>query len=315
MSTIAGSSIADAGILMIPDTVLHAAVSPADPYITVEDASGWPVAKRDDAKTYFYIKVADTAAGAWEFMKVTETVGSTWTVTRGQEYSSALDLPKGARVSHADRCQWVLDSQNWHHYRPYAGLIYASATEPTVPCASDMYIIKPSSVLAPIAPSQHPFVVQVANSGSFDLSGVTVSWPVPTNAVFYGASVSQGSYTNTLVNVSFNLGLLQVGETADIGISFQPKTSGTVIHEFNLSADQPLLGQTYYQVTNIVSIKPVLSIAKSTNQTVTVSWPTNDAWTLQQNSNVNSGWMNAPFQTSPSTVPADQPKQFYRLTR
>ena len=188
-------------------------------------------------------------------------------------------------------------------------MLNISGTDPGGACV----YTGPHIIQGLLAPEEYPFVVQVANSGVNDMSGVTVSYAVPTNAVFQGASVSQGTWTNVSGAVSFNLGLLQAGETAQIGINFLPMFSGLINHQFNLTADQPLLGPSTYQVSNYVTINPVLSITSSSNHTATITWPTNDAWILQQSSSVIGGWTNAPSQTSPSTVPADQPKQFFRL--
>jgi uncharacterized repeat protein (TIGR01451 family) len=281
--------------------------------ITVADGSGWPQAYQADPLSWFFINVTDDNVndayyGDVEIMQVTDTSSNpNWTVVRddGQcQYTSPGPFNSGSTVTLADRCQCKLDSG----ISMPSGMLNVSGTDPGSTCVPRDHFYH-----WPWDPEQHPFVVQVGNSGGFDLSGVTVSYAVPSNAVFQSASVSQGTWSNHSGTVSFNLGLLQAGETARIGISFLPKSSGLINHQFNLAADQPLLGPSTYQVLNYVRINPVLTIESSSNHTATITWPTNDAWTLQQSSSVVGGWTNAPSQTNPYTVPANQAMKFFRL--
>ena len=300
-----------------PPTILASAVADTDYSLTVADGSLWPTATAGVPKTYFYILVTDTL-GDSELMLVTNNPsgGLVWGVNRDVSCPRPTSFPDPniaiTTVTIADHCQCV----GWLHGiqppLPPDSLLHVSGVDPGISCPPSGFH---KTFTGPLDPAQYPFLVQVGNSGGFDMSGVAISYTVPANAVFQSASVSQGTWTNMGGSVSFNLGLLQVGQTAQIGISFQPKSSGLVHHEFTLAADQPLLGATTYQVLNYVTINPVLDIAPSSNHTATITWPTNDAWTLQQSSFIEKGWTNAPVQTSPGIVPANQAKQFFRLTQ
>jgi len=155
--------------------------------------------------------------------------------------------------------------------------------------------------------------IRVLNTGANDLSGVTVLYAPATNTILYNVASSQGTFTSVNGSVAFNLGLLPVGQAAQIGINFQPIHSGTFIHQFSVAADQPVLGTTNFQFSTTVNLIPVMTLAAASNNAVTVSWPTNDAWTLQQNNQLTGPWSNAPVQSSPATLPANQPSQFFRL--
>jgi hypothetical protein len=48
---------------------------------------------------------------------------------------------------------------------------------------------------------------------------------------------------------------------------------------------------------------------------VAITWPTNDAWFLQQSVNLAAGWTNAPTQTSPAIIPATNAAAFFRLAK
>jgi len=66
-----------------------------------------------------------------------------------------------------------------------------------------------------------------------------------------------------------------------------------------------------------ILVVPKLSITNSAPGFATVSWaPESTDWTLQENVNLGTNWVNSPSGTNnPVTVPADQPAKFYRLLK
>jgi hypothetical protein len=96
-----------------------------------------------------------------------------------------------------------------------------------------------------------------------------------------------------------------------------PKMTGTLDHEFYLSADQTLLNpqDSIIHVSNFIGIGGTLAITNGANNTLALTWP-NDGWTLQQTTDLNTrSWTDAPTQVSPYMIPTNQVQSFYRLSR
>jgi hypothetical protein len=267
----------------------------------------------------FYVQVSDNNPsdpdnGNLELMQVNAItpVGPNyiWSVTRNTpDCTGNMAFDDGSVVALASPCQCQINAG-----QPLSTtFLNVSGTDPGIPCDPGILPHPPFDPVFLYA-EQYPFINEVMNSGAYDLSGVVVHYTVPANAIFLSASVSQGTYTNVAGNVSFNLGTLQAGQTAQFGINFLPRTSGLITHQFDLAADQTLAGTTNYQVPNLVTIKPLLNVATGSNHTATLTWPNNDPWTLQQSTSLGGGWSNAPVQ-APGALPVNQPVQFFRLTQ
>jgi uncharacterized repeat protein (TIGR01451 family) len=125
----------------------------------------------------------------------------------------------------------------------------------------------------------HPFIFTIANSGPGDLSGVVVSYTLPTNAVFQAAAATQGTVAQQIGMITFNLGLLNVGEQAQLALNLLPTSSTTIEHAFDLAADQALLNggnATFSSSVNINSTNEtagtlLVAMARSGSTSMTVA--------------------------------------------
>jgi hypothetical protein len=119
------------------------------------------------------------------------------------------------------------------------------------------------------SPNSYPYILQVANTGISNMTGVSVTYTAPTNGTLYTAGVSQGTTAQQAGTASFNIGELDAGQQAYIGFNVTPTESGVVtqIHQFQISADQPLQNpeEANSVLTNIVAVG---SNSPATNSTV-----------------------------------------------
>ena len=107
----------------------------------------------------------------------------------------------------------------------------------------------------------------VANTGSSNLTGVTVTYPISTNAAQVTGCASQGTWFTQTNTITFQLGDLAPGEEAEVRLSYLPLASGYMNHEFRLAADQPLLNpeDSLITVPNFVTIVTNTPLSCGTN--------------------------------------------------
>lgn len=77
-------------------TTLAAGAMASDTQVTVSDASRLPAMAAGD---WFWLTLSDAAETTWEIVKVTGRAGAALTVARGQDGTTALDWPPGAKAS------------------------------------------------------------------------------------------------------------------------------------------------------------------------------------------------------------------------
>ena len=139
LSSVTATTLGHASLqLAPPPTSLHDPVSASQTgspgYISVNDYSLWPQASINDAKSWFYIKVAD-GSGDVEIMQVLNNsiFSPYWQVTRdAQNCTGAPSFAAGALVTIADRCQCQIDAG----ITLPSGILNVTASDPGLPCFS-----------------------------------------------------------------------------------------------------------------------------------------------------------------------------------
>ena len=156
-------------------------------------------------------------------------------------------------------------------------------------------------------------VVGVMNSGSNNLSGVTIAYRIPTNGVFLGASASQGTVTQHMGTVTFYLGDINAGESVQIAPHVLPRITATLNHRFTSSADQPLLNGSTAMFDNFVRIVSERRVNTSTSPGgLVISWCCGDGG-LEVADQVTGPWTEVPGATSPFNVNLIGSRKFYRV--
>lgn len=165
-------------------------------------------------------------------------------------------------------------------------------------------------------------VVNVVNSGPANLSGVVVTYRVPTDGIFLGATASQGAVTQRPGEITFSLGVLAAGEVADIAVHVLPMGTTNLTHRFTTSADQPLLNGNTTVFENPVTVitPPVECPPNNTLKAVIVGTNLAVTWIgtgyrLESTTAFNDAptvWTPV-SNTSPVTLPASANQMFFRL--
>ena len=90
-------------------TTLNGPIASGAVSLVVMSASGFPVIS--NTVDYFYLTLADIGEDTWEVVKVTATTGTTFTVARAQDGTSALAWASGSTVEMRPVAQGLRDIQ------------------------------------------------------------------------------------------------------------------------------------------------------------------------------------------------------------
>ena len=95
-------------------TTLASGISNTDTTMTVVSASTFPVISR--VGDYFYTTLANDASHLWEVVIVTATSGTTFTIVRAQDNTTALTWSSGIAVEMRPVAQGLRDIYNMNSY-------------------------------------------------------------------------------------------------------------------------------------------------------------------------------------------------------
>ena len=152
-------------------TTLSGAITNTATSLVVSSAANFPVLTSPDT---FYMTLADPAEDTWEIVKVTATVGTTFTVARGQDGTTALAWATGSTVEMRPVAQSLRDMVA----HPAGQLVYGDS--------EGKGLI--SSALGTIAAGVITLVGVVAGA-----SGVTSSGPVAVTNATASTSTTTGA--------------------------------------------------------------------------------------------------------------------------
>jgi uncharacterized repeat protein (TIGR01451 family) len=145
----------------------------------------------------------------------------------------------------------------------------------------------------------------VTNSGRSSASGVTLVDTISSNATFFSAALSQGSYTQTNSMVTCNLGTLDVGATATVNIVLTPGPYGMLTNSASVSENETDSNPTDNALVQTVLVVP-LTFYPGPNLNVARSWHTA---TLLPDGRVliaggSTGWGGSPLASAEIYDPA-----------
>jgi hypothetical protein len=170
------------------------------------------------------------------------------------------------------------------------------------------------------------YVITITNNGPFTAPNVTLTNTLPGTVSLRSASKTQGTLVTGANPVTGNLGDIAPMATATVTLTVTPQITGEITDIATVSSGyaDPVSTNNVSQVTTTVYVVPVLSIQKSSTNTVQLSWSVSlSDYTLQYSDDLSStnNWTNDPAQPEfvgdqrIVTEPVSDTARFYRLKR
>ena len=169
------------------------------------------------------------------------------------------------------------------------------------------------------------YTISVANNGPFNAPNVRLTNTLPASVTLKSAATTQGTLSTNNNPITGALGIITNGTPIIITLTVVPQSLGPIVDTVNVASDNPDPSPTNnsFTVTTTVLPLPFLTIQRTNNNRLNISWPvalTNFGLQAKDALNANS-WANvatAPIISGDQSVVTETNNsgtKFYRLKK